>query len=148
MSLAMRPCRNCATSSKACCVGDDSKKCVECVRSSRGYDLAISPASIKRIHGERMRLKKEVREARAKLSRLEKQLDFLENKEKEIIVTKWKNIGDLEMDEAHSTKSIAKTPELLFDVSFEQFQLSIDWNWATAPLPSFDETSLEDFDND
>jgi len=126
MSLAMRPCRNCATSSKACCVGDDSKKCVECVRSNRGYDLAISPASIKRIHGERMRLKKEVREARAKLSRLEKQLDFLENKEKEMIVTKWKNIGDLEMDEAHFTKFVAKTLELLFDVSFEQFQLSID----------------------
>jgi hypothetical protein len=35
-----------------------------------------------------MRLKKEVREARAKLSRLKKQLDFLENKKKEMIVTK------------------------------------------------------------
>jgi hypothetical protein len=34
-----------------------------------------------------MRLKKEVREARAKLSRLEKQLDFLEDKEEEMIVT-------------------------------------------------------------
>jgi hypothetical protein len=75
-----------------------------------------------------MRLKKEVREARAKLSRLEKQLDFLEDKEEEMIVTKWKNIGDLEMDEAHSTESVAKTPELLFDVSFEQFQLPTDWN--------------------
>jgi hypothetical protein len=35
-----------------------------------------------------MRLKKEVRVARAKLSRLKKQLDFLENKKKEMIVTK------------------------------------------------------------
>ena len=135
-------------SSKTYCVGDDSKKCVECVRSNRGCDLAISPASIKRIHGERMRLKKEVREARAKLSRLEKQLDFLEDKEEEMIITKWKNIDDLEMNEAHSFESIAKTFELLFDVSFEQFQLSIDWNWATAPLPSFDETSLEDPNSD
>jgi hypothetical protein len=88
VSLAMRPCRNCATSNKTCCVNDDSKKCVECVRSNRGCDLAISPASIKRIHEKRMRLKKEVREARAKLSRLKKQLDFLENKKKEMIVTK------------------------------------------------------------
>jgi hypothetical protein len=88
VSLAMRPCRNCATSSKACCVSNDSKKCVKCVRSSRGCDLAISPTSIKRIHGEQMRLKKEVREARAKLSRLKKQLNFLENKKKEMIVTK------------------------------------------------------------
>jgi len=84
----MRPCRNCATSSKAYCVNDDFKKCVKCVQSSRDCDLAISLASIKRIHEERMRLKKEVREARAKLSRLKKQLDFLENKEKEMIVTK------------------------------------------------------------
>jgi len=88
VSLVMRPCRNCATSSKAYCVNNDSKKCVERVRSSRGCDLAISPALIKRIYEERMRLKKEVREARAKLSRLKKQLDFLENKEKEMIVTK------------------------------------------------------------
>ncbi len=28
------------------------------------------------------------------------------------------------MNEAHFTKSIAKTLELLFDMSFEQFQLS------------------------
>ncbi len=33
-----------------------------------------------------MRLKKKVRDARAKLSRLEKQLNFLKNKKKEIIV--------------------------------------------------------------
>jgi len=84
----MRLCRNCATSSKAYCVGNDFKKCVECVRSSRDCDLTISLASIKRIYEERMRLKKEVREARAKLSRLKKQLDFLENKEEEMIVTK------------------------------------------------------------
>ncbi len=72
VSFVMRPCRNCAISSKVYCVSDNFKKCVECVRSNRGCDLAISLASIKRIHGKRMRLKKEVRETRAKLSRLEK----------------------------------------------------------------------------
>ena len=45
------------------------------MRSGRECDLAISPTAIKRIHSERLRLKKEAREARAKLSRLEKQLD-------------------------------------------------------------------------
>jgi septal ring factor EnvC (AmiA/AmiB activator) len=84
----MRSCRNCATSSKIYCVNNDSKKCVKCVQFSRDYDLTIFSTSIKRIHEERMRLKKEVRETRAKLSRLEKQLDFLENKKKEMIVTK------------------------------------------------------------
>ncbi len=72
VSLVMRPCRNCASSNKIYCVSDDFKKCVKCVRSNRDCDLAISSISIKRIHEKRMRLKKEVREARAKLSRLKK----------------------------------------------------------------------------
>ena len=75
-------------SSKTYCVDDNSKKCVECVRSNRNCDLAISSISIKRIHKKRMRLKKEVRDAHAKLSRLKKQLNFLESKKKEIIVIK------------------------------------------------------------
>ncbi len=72
VSFVMRSCRNCAMSSKIYCVSDDFEKCVECVRFNRGYNLAISSTSIKRIHGKRMRLKKEVRETRAKLSRLKK----------------------------------------------------------------------------
>jgi len=88
LCLAMRPCRNCAMSSKTYCVNNDFEKCVKCVRLSRDYNLAISPTSIKQIYEKKLRLKKEVREARAKLSRLERQLNFLENKEKEMIVTK------------------------------------------------------------
>jgi len=84
----MRSCCNYTMSSKIYCVNNNSKKCVKCVRSNRNCDLTISFASIKRIHEERMRLKKEVRNARAKLSRLKKQLDFLKNKKKEMIVTK------------------------------------------------------------
>ena len=72
MFLAIRSCRNCTMFSKVYCVNDDSKKCVKCVRSNRDCDLAISLASIKRIHEERMRLKKEVCDARTKLSRLKK----------------------------------------------------------------------------
>ncbi len=88
MFLAMRSCRNYTMSSKIYCVNDDSKKCVKCVRSNRDYNLAISFASIKRIHKERIRLKKEVRNARTKLSQLKKQLKFLKNKKKEMIVIK------------------------------------------------------------
>ena len=68
VSLVMRSCRNCAMSSKIYCVNKNFKKCVKCVRSSRDYDLTISSTSIKRIYEKRMRLKKEMREARAKLS--------------------------------------------------------------------------------
>jgi len=88
MSLAMRSCRNCTMSSKTYCVNNDFKKCVKCVRSNCDYNLTISLASIKRIHKKRMHLKKEVRDAHAKLSRLKKQLDFLKNKKKKMIVTK------------------------------------------------------------
>ena len=82
----MRSCRNCAMSNKVYCVNDNFEKCVKCVRSNRNYNLAISSTSIKRIHEKRLRLKKEMREARAKLSRLKKQLNFLKEKEKEMIV--------------------------------------------------------------
>jgi len=66
--FVMRSCRNCAMSSKTCCVNNDFKNCVKCVRSSRNCDLTIFFTSIKRIYEKRMRLKKEMREARAKLS--------------------------------------------------------------------------------
>ncbi len=68
-----------------------------------------------------MRLKKKVRNARTKLSRLEKQLDFLENKKKEIIVIEQKNIGNLEINKTYFVEFVTKTLELLFDVLFEQF---------------------------
>ena len=84
----MRSCRNCTMSSKIYCVNNNFKKCVKCVRSNRSYNLTISSILIKRINKKRMRLKKEVRDARAKLSRLKKQLDFLKNKKKKMIVTK------------------------------------------------------------
>ncbi len=88
VSFVMRSCRNCAMSSKIYCVNDDSKKCVKCVRFNRDCDLTIFSTLIKRIYEKRMRLKKEVREARTKLNRLKKQLNFLENKKKKMIVTK------------------------------------------------------------
>jgi len=84
----MRSCRNYVMSSKTYCVNNNFKKCIKYVRSNRNYNLAILSTSIKRIYEKRLRLKKEVREAHTKLSRLKKQLNFLENKEKEMIVTK------------------------------------------------------------
>ncbi len=84
----MRSCRNCAMFNKTYCVNNNFKKCVKCVRLNRNYDLAILSTLIKRIYEKRLRLKKEIREVHAKLSRLKRQLSFLENKEKKTIVTK------------------------------------------------------------
>jgi len=88
VSLTMRLCRNCAIYSKTCCVKNNFKKCVKCVRLNRDCNLTILFASIKRIYNKRLRLKKEMRKAHAKLSRLKKQLTFLKNEKKEIILTK------------------------------------------------------------
>ncbi len=67
---------------KIYCVNDDFEKYIKCVRFSRNYNWTISFVSIKRIYEKRLRLKKKMRETRAKLSRLKKQLNFLKNKEK------------------------------------------------------------------
>ncbi len=72
ISLAMRFCRNYTMSNKIYCVNNNFKKCVKCMRSSCDYNLTISLASIKKIYKKRMRLKKEMRDARTKLSRLKK----------------------------------------------------------------------------
>ncbi len=58
------------------------------MRSNCNCDLTISSILIKQIYKEQIYLNKEVRNTRAKLSRLKKQLNFLKNKKKEIIVTK------------------------------------------------------------
>ena len=68
----MRSCRNCTMFSKIYCVNNNFKKCVKYIRSSRNCDLTISSILIKQIDKEQMRLKKEVRNARTKLSRLKK----------------------------------------------------------------------------
>ncbi len=84
----MRFCYNCAISNKIYCVNNNFKKYVKCVQSSCNYNLTIFFVLIKRIYKERMRLKKEMRNMRAKLSQLIKQLNFLKNKKKKIIVIK------------------------------------------------------------
>jgi len=73
---------------KIYCISNNFKKCIKCVQSSCNYNLTIFSILIKRIYREQIYLKKEVRNIHTKLSRLEKQLDFLKNKKKEIIVIK------------------------------------------------------------
>jgi len=86
LCLAMHSCRNCAMSNKFYYISNNFEKCVKCMRSSCNYNLTILFTSIKQIYEKKLCLKKEVRKARTKLSRLKRQLNFLENKEKEIII--------------------------------------------------------------
>jgi len=86
--LAMRFCCNCTISNKIYCINNNFEKCVKCVQSSCNHNLTIFFISTKQIYKEQIYLKKEVRNTHTKLSRLEKQLNFLKNKKKKIIVTK------------------------------------------------------------
>ncbi len=70
--LAMRSCRNCAMSNKTYCINNNFEKYVKCVRLSCNYNLTILFTSIKQIYEKQLCLKKEVRKARTKLSRLKK----------------------------------------------------------------------------
>ncbi len=91
------------------------------MQSNCNYNLTISLNSIKQIYKEQIYLKKEMRKMRTKLSRLKKQLNFLKNEKKEIIVTKQININNLKIDKIYFIESIAKISKLLFNILFEQF---------------------------
>ena len=95
IAAAMRSCKNCVSRDLFCLIDEDSEKCTKCIRSQRTCDLTISSMTLKRIHNERVRMKKRIREARirlqnemTKVQRFEKQLKFLKNQEKELIVSK------------------------------------------------------------
>ncbi len=64
----MRSYCNYTISSKSCCVSNNFKKCVKYVQFNRNCNLTIFSTLIKRIYKEQIRLKKEVRNTRTKLS--------------------------------------------------------------------------------
>lgn len=140
IALAMHPCKRCLFSRVPCQIGENSDKCVGCVSSGQHCSLAISLATIKRIHNERKRIRDEVRKTRATLNRLERQLEVLEDQEEEMVSAEWQNIHDLEAEEK-SSEAAPSSSGFLFDVSSELFQLAPGLNWPSLPLPDFGETA-------
>ncbi len=86
--LAIRSYCNYTMSNKIYCISNNFKKYIKYIQSSCNYNLTIFFILIKQIYKEQICLKKEVRNIYIKLSRLKKQLNFLKNKKKEIIVIK------------------------------------------------------------
>ncbi len=84
--LAIRSCCNCTISNKVYCINNNFKKYIKYVQSNCNYNLAIFSILIKQIYEKQIYFKKKVYNMRAKLSRLKKQLNFLKNKKKKIIV--------------------------------------------------------------
>jgi hypothetical protein len=140
LSLAMRPCKRCSSLKKTCFLDETSKKCICCVKTSKPCDLAISPAKLRRIHNERLRVRDAIREVKTKLYRLKHQLRQLENEEEVMMLSKWSVIDTLKNKEK---VLLPKASELLFDVFSEQFQFSNSLNWSPLAADSldFDETS-------
>jgi len=88
LSLAMRPCKRCSSLGKTCTLGETSKKCICCVEASKPCDLAISPAKLRRIHKERLRVRDAIREMETKLYRLKHQLRQLKNEKEDMMLSK------------------------------------------------------------
>ena len=80
-----------------------------------------------------------------KMDRLKRQLEVLKNQKKKLISIEWQNIVELKADE-----QIAVTNsffDFFFDVVFEQFQLSVDFDWFSVSLSDLGEIAAEGFGN-
>ena len=141
--LIIRLCKNCSRSRLSCRVNKNFEKCVKCIAIGRRRDLSILSVIIRRIHNEKKRIREKIRKARATAAfaqkktdnevkkardaistvfRLKRQLEALKNQKKELISIEWQNIHKLEVKEF----IIDFWFFFLFDVAFEQFQLSLN----------------------
>ena len=80
-----------------------------------------------------------------KVNRLKRQLEALKNQKEELISIEWQNIAELKADEQVVATDLFL--DFFFDVASEQFQLFVDFDWFSVPLPDLDEIVAEKFDN-
>ena len=149
----MRPCESCSRLGKECRVGNESDKCVECVRLGCKCDLSFSAAEWRRVKNERDRILSELLEARkqtqeaarrmqeamAKDTRLQTQFEFLDKKEQSMIEREFRNIAELEEDERRSSEP--SLDDLLYDVSSEQFEVPPEFDWMGSSTGTVAEAS-------
>ena len=143
--LAPRACKNCLKDGipEQCRVDTGYDKCIECQRLGRDCDLSpFNPAKWSRLQIRRDKLRSEFLEAfaqtkeassrfqesYAKIERLQKQLDFLEAKKREMVEAEVRNIADVEREEI----AAGEGPEeplsaFLAGSSSEGFELPEGW---------------------
>ena len=79
--IAIRPYKNCSKADRRCRVGEGSGKYIDCIRLGEVCNLApIDYNRWRRLECERKRLRVELRKARARLLRLEQQVESIEDK--------------------------------------------------------------------
>ena len=138
----MRACNRCEKAGNKCRIGTESAKCLKCVEDGQPCDLYVPPHKLRRAHQERLRLRDKVREAKARLHRLEIELQSAEDKEEELVQTEWRNISELEQEEGKVQVLEGPLPPdpnaLVFDTSLEQLVMPDGTPWL---FPPFDETT-------
>ena len=105
-TLLKRSCKRCEDTPQLCHSGDGSDRCVECVRV--GLDCDLSPINIpkwKRLEERRKRLRKERSEAMARVMRMDKEIESIEEDQERMVQKELKNIQDLEVEEAATVES-------------------------------------------
>lgn len=70
----MRFCKNCVASHQSCQINNTSKKCMKCNAFDRFCDLYVFFVVIQRLHRERIKLKKQIRDVQAIVTRKNKKL--------------------------------------------------------------------------
>ena len=127
----MRPCNECERKGcpDKCKIGARSEKCVECARTGRDCNLApFSPAKWARLRRLREDKAKEAKAALAKWSRLQAEVELLEQKERKMVEGELENISDLEQEEGSSGP---RPDDILFDVGPETFSIESEFDWAS-----------------
>ena len=86
--LVMRSCDRCSLLKKTCSLSEASEKCLICVADEKFCDLTMSFVKLRRVHKERLRVRDDVREAKAKLDRLKARLRSLKNEKEALMFSK------------------------------------------------------------
>ncbi len=147
----MRLCEHCSRLQKKCRVDNEFDRCIECVRLDRKCDLTFSMMKWKRIKTEHDRVldellnaHKQMQEIFARTTRLQNQFVFLKNKKQMMIERKFRNIVELEKNERKTSE--LSLNDLLFDVFFEQVEISPDFDWLSFSTETVAEASDSSWD--
>jgi len=127
----MRACSNCERAGQAdkCKVGASAGRCVECARKgSSDCNLSpFSPAKWTKIWNQRNQKAAEAKEALAKFTRLQREVEVLERKGIAMVEGEIQNIEEAEQEEQ---LGIIDPSDFLFDVSSEQVEVPDDFDWT------------------
>ena len=129
-------CKHCSCLQKKCHVDNEINRCIECVHLDRKCNLTFLMMKWKRVKTEcnhilyeLLNVHKQMQEIFAKVTYLQNQFVFLKNKKQTMIEWEFQNIVELKKDERKTSESLLN--DLLFDMFFEQIEISSDFNWLS-----------------